>query len=54
LGNHNIEDIKNHTIFEKFNWKKIEKQEIKAPYFPETTKIDIECKKTYKEYCTII
>ena len=54
LGNHNIEDIKNHEIFEKFNWKKIEKQEIKAPYFPELMKIDIQCKKTYKEYCAII
>lgn len=51
LGNETIEDIKNHEIFENFNWKKIEKQEVKAPYYPKIRNIDYRYKKTYENIC---
>lgn len=52
LGYDNIQDIKNHEIFSKINWGKIEKQEIKAPYLPESVKIDTRCRKSYQDFCS--
>jgi hypothetical protein len=34
-----LEELKNHAFFKNFDWDKLKKEEIKAPYIPDERKI---------------